>query len=208
MLFLTFLVAVVVNFLGYIPLGNINLTAVQISINKSFKQSLIFISTFSVFEAFFTYLLMRFANWFAGKTELLGWINWVLIGVFIVLGTLSWLKANEPLEENPELKKRDSIKTGIILGIFNPMQIPFWTIAGTYLIANKWIVADFPGLEIFAFGAAIGAFLCLYLFARFASYFQEKFSLSVKVINKGIAMVFFILAAIKLATTVYPFISK
>ena len=198
MLALTFAVAVVVSFFGYIPPGNINLTAMQISINKNIKQALTFIATFSIFEAIFTYILMRFAAWFAEKKDVLAVLNWALIVVFMVLGTLSWNKGTQDIPKQKEFKKGASIRTGIILGVFNPIQIPFWAIAGTYLIGHNWITTTGFGLQIFALGSGIGAFTCLYLYARFAKFIQEKFSLSSKLINHCIALVFFSLAIISL----------
>ncbi len=198
MLLLTFLVAIVVNFIGYIPLGNINLTSMQISINKGIKQAIIFITTFSIVEGIFTYVLMRFAEWFATKKEFLHWLGWILVGVFIIMGFLSWIESHkETKRKDDDVRNKDSIRTGILLGVFNPMLIPFWMIGGTYLIAKNWITTEGVGLEIFAFGAAIGSFLCLYLFARFAQYIQNRFAFSNKIINRSIAFVFFALAILQ-----------
>ncbi|OAQ38636.1 lysine transporter LysE [Pedobacter psychrophilus] len=203
MLLLTFLVAVVVNFLGYIPLGNINLTSMQISINKGLKQAIVFATSFSIVEAIFTFILMHFAEWFAGKKQLMVWLGWILIAVFITMGVISLIQAYKKPKPKEESRKRDSIRTGIILGIFNPMIIPFWTIGGTFLIANNWITTRGLGLEIFAIGAGLGSFLCLYLFARFAQYIQNKFSFNHKIINKSIATVFFGLAIFQICRELF-----
>ena len=197
-MFLNFIVAIVVNFLGYLPFGNINLTAVQMSVNRGMKQTLVFITTFSIFEACFTYVLMRFADWFADRKDIIHWLDWILILVFLVLGISSLKNSKKEFKEEDQHRKRDSIKTGILLGLFNPMQIPFWMIGGTYLISNNWVNPDGLGLEIFAVGAAIGAFLALYLFARFARYIKKKFSLSSRVINRSVAAIFFILIVFQL----------
>ena len=204
MLLLTFIVAIVVNFVGYTPLGNINLTTIQISINKGLKQALIFVTTFSIIEGIFTYVLMRFAEWFASKKELLHWLDWVIVVVLIIMGIISLNQAKkEVMPTGGDVRKRDSIKTGIILGVFNPMIIPYWMIGGTYLISNQWITTAGLGLEIFAVGAAIGCFLSLYLFARFAQYIQNRFSFSSNMINKSIAGVFFALAALQIGKEVF-----
>lgn len=197
MLLLTFFVAVAVNFIGYIPLGNINLTAMQISINKGLKQVVIFATSFALVEGIFTYILMRFAEWFATKKDFMGWLEWIMVGIFLLMGILSYRQSKKDRKPMQDVKKRDSIRTGIILGVFNPMIIPFWTIGGTYLIAHHWIVTEGLGLEIFAVGASVGSFSCLYLFGRFAQYIQNKFSFSNNVINKGIAVMFFALAILQ-----------
>ncbi|ADY50828.1 lysine exporter protein (LysE/YggA) [Pseudopedobacter saltans DSM 12145] len=199
MLLQNLIVAIVVNFIGYLPFGNINLTAIQISSNRGLKQALTFVTTFAIFEAFFTYILLQFAEWFADRKDLIHWLDWVLVVIFLILGMSAWRSGgNQNFKEKEKYSKRDSIRLGIVLGIFNPMQIPFWMIGGTYLISNGWVVADNLGLEVFAVGAAIGAFLALYLFARFALYIKEKFSLSSKAINKTVAVIFFILIFVQL----------
>lgn len=203
MFFLTFLVAVVMNFVGYIPFGNINLTTVQISVNRGIKQAVYFITTFSIVDILCTYALMSFAEWFASHADWLNYLDFVLIAIFLIMGFISWNTAEHPKEV--EYRRRDSIRYGVILGIFNPMQIPFWMIGGTYLISENWITTEGWGLEIFSVGAGLGAFLSLYLFARFAKYIQEKFALSAKVINKSIACVFFLLALIHIIKLAWIF---
>jgi threonine/homoserine/homoserine lactone efflux protein len=198
MLLLTFFVAVVVNFVGYIPLGNINLTAMQISINKGLRQVTVFATSFALVEGVFTYILMRFAEWFATKKDFLVWLEWIMIGIFLLMGMLSYIQSKKKARTmDDDNKKRDSIKTGVLLGIFNPMIIPFWTIGGTYLIAHNWITTAGFGLVVFAIGASVGSFGCLYLFGRFAQYIQNKFSFSHRVINRSIAVMFFALAILQ-----------
>jgi threonine/homoserine/homoserine lactone efflux protein len=194
MIFLTFLVAVVINFVGYIPFGNINLTTIQISVNRGIKQAIYFIASFSIVDVLFTYGLMRFAELFASHEDWLSLLDWILVAVFLIMAYISWNTGEHP--KSVAFRRRDSVKYGIALGIFNPMQIPFWMIGGTYLITHNWITTEGWGLEFFALGAGLGAFLCLYLFARFAKYIQAKFALSARVINKSIAIVFLILAVI------------
>lgn len=193
----TFFVAIIVNFFGYLPLGNINLTTIQISINKGVKQALVFVLTFSIIEGIVTYILMNFAAYFAEKKDFLHWLGWILVLVLFIMGTISLVQAYQKPKEQIQVRKRDSIRTGIILGVFNPMIIPYWAIGGTYLIANNWITTEGFGLELFAIGAAIGCFTSLYLFAHFAQHLQNKFSFSHKVINLTIAIVFYGLAALQ-----------
>ncbi len=193
MLFITFLVGLVVNFASYVPFGNINLTVVQLTINRNIRDALYFIVSFSIVEFFFTYGIMYFADWFAGQANLNYWLDWVLIAVFLVLAIRTW--RNTQQEKYVNYSRRDSIKYGIILGFVNPTQIPFWMICGTYLISHHWIVVGNGALAIFSFGSALGAFLCLLGFAKFSKYLHEKFAFSSKIINHSIAIVFLALAA-------------
>ena len=193
MYLMTFLVGLAVNFAGYIPFGNVNLTVVQLTINRGLKNAMYFIVSFAIVEFFFTYGIMYFADWFASQANLLYWLDWVLIVVFLILGINSW--RNTVKEHYVSYSHCESIKYGIILGFFNPMQIPFWMIGGTYLISHNWIAVGNGALAVFSLGSSVGSFLCLLGFARFSKYLHEKFSFSSKLINRSIAVIFFLLAA-------------
>jgi threonine/homoserine/homoserine lactone efflux protein len=192
MIFLTFFLGLIANFIGYIPPGNINLTLVRITINRGFKQAMQFIITF---------VIMHAAKWLSEQVHLDVVIDWVMFALFLVLGTVTWLNRKKP----PETKYSEhaSMKYGIILGFVNPMQVPFWMICGTYLITHEWILDGNFALVIFSIGSAGGAFLCLFLYARFAQYIQSKFALSTKVINTAIAILFFGFAGYHVVKRVY-----
>jgi threonine/homoserine/homoserine lactone efflux protein len=192
MIFLTLLLGLAVNFIGYVPPGNINLTLVQIAINRGSKQALYFISAFSFVEFFFTWLIIHAANWLSGQIKLNTIIDWVMIVLFSTLAIVTWV--NRKKTPATDYSKYESIRYGIIMGFVNPMQIPFWMICGTYLITNGWILTGTLPLIIFSLGSAAGAFLCLFLYARSANYIQSKFELSTQLINTCIAALFFAFA--------------
>jgi threonine/homoserine/homoserine lactone efflux protein len=192
MLFVTFIIGLAVNFMGYIPPGNINLTLVQIAINRGMKQALYFISAFSAVEFFFTWFIIHAANWLAGQLKLDTIIDWVMIILFSALAVITWL--NRKKAPTTDYSRYDSMKYGIVLGFVNPMQIPFWMICGTYLIAHGWILTGTLPLIIFSLGSALGAFLCLFIYAKAAGYIQARFELSTRAINTCIAALFFAFA--------------
>jgi threonine/homoserine/homoserine lactone efflux protein len=193
MILLTFFLGLIVNFTGYIPPGNINLTLTQITINRGMRQALRFIAAFSFVEFFFTFFIMQAAKWLSAQPHIETIIDWIMVALFGTLGAITWLNRKKPPRSN--YSDRESIRYGILLGIINPMQIPFWMIAGTYLLAHEWIMPGFFALSVFSLGSAAGSFLCLYIYARSARYIQSKFALSTQVINTSIAVLFFALAA-------------
>lgn len=193
MLFLTFFIGIIANFIGYIPPGNINLTLVQITINRGAKQALQFIIAFSCVEFFFTFVVMNGAKWLSQQVRLDTLIDWVMVVLFTILGTIAWLNRNKPPKTT--YSEHASIKYGILLGFLNPMQIPFWMVTGTYLITHEWIEESVPALIIFSIGSACGSFLALFLYAKFARFLQSRFALSTRVIDTGIAILFFCFAA-------------
>lgn len=201
MIFLTLFIGLIANFIGYIPPGNINLTLVQITINRGLKQAMQFIVAFSCVEFFFTFFIMHAAEWLSKQLNLSTIIDWVMVALFGTLAVITWV--NRKKSPKTKYSAHESIKYGIILGFLNPMQIPFWMIAGTYFITHQWIDANNFTLTIFSIGSAAGAFLCLFLYARFARYIQSKFELSTRAINTGIAILFFSFAAYHIIKQLY-----
>jgi threonine/homoserine/homoserine lactone efflux protein len=201
MIILTFFIGLIANALGYIPPGNINLTLVKITINRGFQQAISFIISFSCVEFFFTYFIMHAANWLSAQVRLDMVIDWVMIVLFTTLAIITWINRKKPPREN--YSERESIQYGILLGFLNPVQIPFWMITGTYLITHHWIVVGQVALFIFSVGAAAGAFLALFLYAKFARYIQQKFALSTKVVNTAIAILFFAFAMYGIVKQIY-----
>jgi threonine/homoserine/homoserine lactone efflux protein len=115
----------------------------------------------------------------------------------LVMGTITWRNRKKaPKTSNKKEDKRSgSVLYGLILGVLNPVQIPFWLFFGNYVILHQWIETDYLSLVIFSLGSGVGSSLALYLYAHFATYIQEKFALSSLIINKSIAIFLFALAA-------------
>ncbi|WP_316812489.1 LysE family transporter [Pedobacter heparinus] len=187
--------------LGYIPPGNINLTVVQITITRGIRQALYFIAAFSTVEILFTFGVMRFVQWLSSEIDLENTIDVVMVLMFAVLGILTWRSRKEM--PKADYSKKDSIRYGMLLGVINPMQIPYWLFVGTYLISHEWIDIGYLSLSVFSIGSGIGAALALYGFARFAQYIQEKFELSSYIVNKSIAFLFFALSAYHIGKITY-----
>jgi threonine/homoserine/homoserine lactone efflux protein len=201
MLFLTLFLGIVINMLGYIPPGNINLSVVQITITRGIRQALYFIGAFSFVEVLFTFGVMRFVQWLSSEINLENSIDIVMIVMFGVLGVITWRSRKEMPKE--DYSKKDSIKYGLLLGVVNPMQIPYWLFVGTYLIEHEWIDIGYLSLSIFSIGSGLGAALALYGFARFAQYIKDKFALSSYIVSKSIALLFFALSAYHICKVTY-----
>ena len=205
MLFLTLIIGVLLNALGYIPPGNINLTVAQLTINKGMRQALYFILSFSIVEVFFTFGMMRFARWVMSDINVNDNVNELRLGtyvdsfmilLFITMGTITWVNRKKVPKTKSEdnRSKKGSVFYGMLLGILNPVQIPFWLFFGNYIILHDWVETDYLSLIIFSLGSGIGSALALYGYAHFAKYIQEKFALSSLLISRSIAIFLYVLA--------------
>lgn len=199
------MIGIILNAMGYIPPGNINLTVAQLTINKGMRQALYFILSFSCVEVFFTFGMMRFARWISSDVNLdsnisevrLGtYIDAFMIMLFIVMGTITWINRKKLPKTKAEdnRSRKGSVFYGMLLGVLNPVQIPFWLFFGNYVILHEWIQTNYLSLVIFSLGSGLGSAIALYGYAHFARYIQEKFTLSSHIINRSIALFLFALA--------------
>lgn len=202
MIFLTFFIGLIANFIGYIPPGNVNLSVVQLAVNRGIRQALHFIISFSCVEFFFTYFIMNAADWLSGQVHLDTAIDWVMVALFGAMGVITWMHRKKPPKRKRK-SRHDSITYGILLGFLNPMQVPFWMITGTYLITHQWIETGRWPLAVFSIGSAAGAFLCLLIYAKSARYVRRKLDLSNRTINTGIAILFFSFAVYHIVKQLY-----
>lgn len=204
MLLLTLMIGIVLNALGYIPPGNINLTVAQLTINRGMRQAWYFILSFSIVEVFFTFGMMRFARWISSDVNIDTNISEVSVGtyvdafmilLFVVIGTITWVNRKKPAKKKTDNSSRKgSLFYGMLLGILNPVQIPFWLFFGNYVILHDWIQTDYLSLVVFSLGSGVGSAIALYGYAHFSRYIQEKFALSSHLINRSIALFLFALA--------------
>lgn len=203
MLFITFFIGLLINAIGYVPPGNINLTVVQMAVNRGMRQAGYFILSFSCIEVFFTFGMMRFARWVSSGVNPDLSINHVSINtltdafmmvMFMAMGTITWMGRKKMPKAKEDIKKGSSAMYGVLLGILNPVQIPTWLFFGNYVIIHQWIQTDYLSLLIFSVGSGIGSGIALYGYAHFARYIQERFTISRQLINHSIALLLFALA--------------
>ncbi len=206
MFVLAIFIGFIINAIGYLPPGNINLSVAQIAINKGKRQAYYFILAFSIVEVFFTFGMMRLARWMSsdlslnsivGSIKLSTLIDLLMFLIFISIGSITWINRDKLPAEKPKRKesKRGSILHGLLLGVVNPVQIPFWIFFGNFVILHNWIETDYLSLTLFSLGSGLGSAAALYAYVHFARYIQEKFALSHAIMNKSIAIFLFVLAA-------------
>lgn len=205
MLVITFIIGVFINAMGYIPPGNINLTLAQLAVNRGMRQAWGFILAFASVEVFFTFGMMRFARWVSSDVDIDSSINSVRISTFtdafmmvilLVMATVTWVHRNKVVQpKTAEDSRRGSVFLGLLLGVLNPVQIPFWLFFGNYIILHEWMPVDYLSLIVFSVGSGVGSMVALYGYAHFAQYIQEKFALSSLLINKCIAIFLYCLAS-------------
>lgn len=157
-----------ISFLGTLPMGTLNISAMQISITDGIKPALLFTSGAIVVEVVYVRLTLVAMGWFRQHKKLLKGMEWLTLVIILALAVSSFYTAMHPsVRSNPILS--DSVHRfwlGAGLSAVNPLQIPFWFGWSTVLSERNLLKREdnlyVPYIAGIGFGTLIGH--CIFIF--------------------------------------------
>jgi threonine/homoserine/homoserine lactone efflux protein len=163
-----FLLAFVFSFLGSIPPGTLNLTVLQLGLEKKINIAWRFAAAAALIEYPYAWLAVTFENYITASPVILDNFKLISAIVMITLGALSIWSAQKPTVFTEKFQE-SGFRRGIALSILNPLAMPFWIGVTAYLRVQGWIVLpDSKHLHGYLAGISVGAFVLLILVAYLA----------------------------------------
>lgn len=188
-----FFIGLIVSFAGSIPLGTVNLAVIQTTININFRAGFYFALGATVIELIYSAIAIKFIAVLLHSPNMNLIIEVVCIPTFLLLGVFYFRKQDKAQFSEP--KGRRSFYQGILIGLINPLQIPFWITWGSYMLSNQWIENDDVLLNVFIAGICVGTLLVLTLLALLSKRLIAKLDLQTRVVNRIIGVILFALSA-------------
>jgi threonine/homoserine/homoserine lactone efflux protein len=181
-LLVNFLAGAIVSFLGSLPVGILNVSIVQISLQKGLKGALSFAFACAIIELGYSYIAVRMTRALLDFAVYKYPIQLFSMAVFLVAGIYYIRKKSSGQEAQHRL---GPFSLGIVLSIVNVIAIPFWLVYTTALSAYHWINVV-SGMEItyFVTGISLGTLLGLMTFALLSQRINKQFSLQSTLVNK------------------------
>lgn len=177
----TFLIAFIFSFLGSIPPGTLNLTMLRLGLEQKMNIAWRFAIAAALVEYPYAWLALVFEDWITSSPTVIN--NFRLIGaiVMITLGILAIRSASKPVKQ-VETVRESGFRKGLLLGILNPLALPFWIGITAYLKSQDWITLS-TAWETHAYllGISLGAFVLLILVSRLAHTVSTAFTTQGKV---------------------------
>lgn len=192
----TFLLAVLVAFVGFMPPGMLNMTSLKMSLENSRKKAIGFVSgavTIILIQAF---LAITFAKYLAQNPHIIEYLTYGAIVVFLGLAFLFYRQARQKVNVQVKKQERSSFLAGMAMSSMNMLAIPFFLGYSTLLEAKGWLQVDPPHNYIFAIGAVFGSFLLFFIYVLFAEYIQKRVQFIAKNINYILSLLFLFLAIV------------
>lgn len=139
-----------ISFLGTLPLGTLNVSAMQIAVSDGLAPAYYFAFGAIWVEMVYVRLSLVAMDWVRKRKNLLIWLEWVTLLIILALAVSSFYTALHPtMQKNPILSNTlPRFFLGTIMSAVNPMQIPFWFGWSTILFTRKVLV---PGAGQFNF---------------------------------------------------------
>jgi threonine/homoserine/homoserine lactone efflux protein len=173
---LNLLLGLFFSFIGSIPPGTINLTCVQLGLERKIAIAWRFAITAAVMEYPYAWIAVEFTEWIISSPVVVENMQLITAIVMTVLGILTLWSSSRPSAFTAKLSESGYLR-GVILSLLNPLAIPFWVGTTAYLSSLKWIELSTPlRLHSYLVGISIGAFWILIVFTYLARRIVTQFS--------------------------------
>ncbi|MBS1743872.1 MAG: LysE family transporter [Bacteroidetes bacterium] len=191
-----------ISFLGSLPLGTLNVAAMQIGIAEGYYYAMLFSIGSLLVEMIYVRISLVGISWIQKQVKLMKIMEWITLAIIVLLAIGSFYAAIHSSGEK-QVHIWDKININrFLLGAgmcaINPVQIPFWFGWSTVLFSKKILEPVNAQYNSYIIGIGLGTLAgnCVFIFG--GKLMVEKISGSQDYINWVIGAVFAITAVIQL----------
>jgi threonine/homoserine/homoserine lactone efflux protein len=190
-----------ISFLGSLPLGTLNVAAMQIGLQESIANAMYFSFGSLLVEMVYVRLSLVGIDWVRKQEKLMKAMEWITLLIIIALAVGSFSAA---MKDSPEAKNvfLNNNMHRFLLGAFmcaiNPVQIPFWFGWSTVLFTKKILEPIKSHYNSYIVGIGLGTLAgnCVFIFG--GQWLVGRISNSQQYLNWVIGGIFALTALIQL----------
>jgi threonine/homoserine/homoserine lactone efflux protein len=195
-----FFTGMLISFLGSLPLGTLNIAAMQIAISDGYHPAILFSLGSLTAEMVYVRLSLIAMDWVRRQQKLFKILEWVTLAIVVALAVSSFYAAVHPkIHKNIILS---STLNRYLLGLFmcavNPVQIPFWFGWSTVLFTKKILLPKNSHYNLYILGIGIGTLLGNFVFIFGGKLIANKINANQHILNWVIGGIFAITALIQI----------
>lgn len=194
-----FFTGMLVSFLGTLPLGTLNIAAMQISIAESAKNALLFALGALTAEMIYVRISLVAMDWVRRQKKLFKLLEWLTLLIIVALAVSSFIAASHPQHSKNVILNNNlpSYLLGLTMSAINPIQIPFWFGWSTVLFTKKVLLPQRSYYNLYTIGIGIGTLLGNAVFIFGGRLVAAKIQNNQSIVNYIIAGVFTVTALIQ-----------
>lgn len=198
--FIAFALAFGFSFIGTLPPGTLNLSVLQLGLENKIKAAWQFSIAAALIEYPYCWVAVRFEKLITSSPAIVE--NFERIGaiVMIALGILNLISLRKQRIKKVDAKEYGFTK-GLVLGILNPLAMPYWIAITAYLKSQQWLLLETQwDLHAYLTGVVLGA-LCFFMVV---AYLAQR----VAVYLKGNSVIKYIPAATLFVLGIYALVNS
>jgi threonine/homoserine/homoserine lactone efflux protein len=201
-----FVTGMIISFLGSLPLGTLNVAAMQISIYQGLLQAFLFSSGSLAAEVVYVRLSLIAMDWIRKQQKIFKALEWVTLVIVLALAVSSFYAAMHPtVEDSPVWNtKLPMFFFGFLMSLVNPVQIPFWFGWSTVLFTKKILLPKNTHYNMYIFGIGMGTLMGNFVFIFGGQLIADKITNNQHILNYIIGGIFALTALIQ----VWKMVSK
>ena len=158
-----------ISFLGSLPLGTLNIAAMQIGIQESIKEALYFSLGSMLVEMIYVRVSLVGIDWLRKQERLMRMMEWLTLAIIVALAVGSFIAASKGGGDSKNVVLNNNMHR-FLLGMFmcsiNPIVITFWFGWSTVLFTKKVLLPNNSNYNSYIVGIGLGALLgnCIFIF--------------------------------------------
>lgn len=195
-----FFTGMLISFLGSLPLGTLNVAAMQISVTDGINSAILFSCGSLTAEIVYVRLSLVAMDWIRKQEKLFKVLEWLTLLIVLALATASFYAALHPSSQKNVILSSNLPKylLGLTMSAVNPVQIPFWFGWSTVLFTKQVLLPKPSHYNSYIIGIGIGTFIgnCVFIFG--GQVIADKLSNNQSILSWVIGGIFSITAVIQL----------
>jgi threonine/homoserine/homoserine lactone efflux protein len=196
--FRIFITGLFISFLGTLPLGTLNIAAMQISVSDGIRPAMYFVTGALIVEMIYVRVSLVAMNWVVRNKRLFRILEWLSILIILALAVSSFVAATDPVIKKNVLLSGGIHRfwLGVMMSALNPVQIPFWFGWSTVLFTKNVLEHRNSHYNIYISGIGVGTFAGNLVFIFGGRFIVDVLNTNQKVLHWIIGSVFLITAII------------
>lgn len=190
-----------ISFLGSLPLGTLNVAAMQIGIQESIVEAMWFSLGSLLVEMIYVRLSLVGIDWVRKQAKLMKIMEWVTLAIIVALAIGSFLAASQGNGQTKNVLLNNHLHRfflGMFMCAINPVQIPFWFGWSTVLFTKKILEPKRGQYNSYIIGIGLGTLAgnCVFIFG--GKWMVQRIANSQQYLNWIIGGIFTLTALIQL----------
>ena len=193
-----FFTGLFISFLGTLPLGTLNISAMQIAVSDGVSPAMFFVIGALLVEIIYVRVSLVAMDWVFRHERFFKALEWITVLIIVALAISSFYAASQPgVHKNVLLSGSiNRFWLGVMMSAVNPVQILFWFGWSTVLFTKKVLEHENSQYNVYIAGIGIGTFIGDLVFIFGGRFIVDRLNTNEKILHLVIGCIFVVTAII------------